>query len=115
MGVTRYYESVFVLKPTLSEEEINSFVEDLKKFIESNQGEIYNFEKWGRRELAYPIQKFNSGYYFVFNFKTENTELPVKLEPFYRYNESVIRFLTFKVRPPKKTEEEKVETSSTEE
>ncbi len=114
MALIRYYESVFVLKPTLSDEEINSFVEDLKKFIESNEGEIYNFEKWGRRELAYPIQKFNSGYYFSFNFKTENPELPVKLEPFYRYNENVIRFLTFKVKPPKK-EEKPVESSTSEE
>ncbi len=112
MDITRYYESVFVLKPTLTEEEINSFVEELKKFIEQNEGEIYNFEKWGRREFAYPIEKFNSGYYFVFNFKTKNTELPVKLEPFYRYNENVIRFLTFKVKPPKQEKQE--ETKSTE-
>ncbi len=115
MDITRYYESVFVLKPTLTEEEMNSFVEELKKFVESNGGEIYNFEKWGRREFAYPIQKFNSGYYYVFNFKTTNTELPVKLEPFYRYNENVIRFLTFKVKPPKKEEQQAAVEGATEE
>ncbi|NPA52755.1 MAG: 30S ribosomal protein S6 [Aquificae bacterium] len=101
MELTRHYESVFVLKPTLTEEEMNSFVEDLKKFVTENGGEIYNFEKWGRKELAYPIENFNSGYYYAFNFKTTNTELPVKLEPLYRYNENVIRFLTFKIKPPK--------------
>ncbi|MBK3332318.1 30S ribosomal protein S6 [Persephonella atlantica] len=105
----RYYELVFVLKPTLSEEELSSKVESIKNLISSNGGEIFNEEKWGRKELAYPIQKFNSGYYFIINFKTENSELPGKLEYNLRLDEDVIRFLNFKIRPPKqKGEKEKV-------
>jgi len=101
----RYYELVFVLKPTLSEEEISSKVEGIKNLINSNGGEIFNEEKWGRKELAYPIQKFNSGYYFIINFKTENSELPGKLEYNLRLDEDIIRFLNFKIRPPKQKEE----------
>ncbi|WP_457622028.1 30S ribosomal protein S6 [Persephonella sp.] len=97
----RYYELVFVLKPTLTEEEISSKVESVQSLITSNGGEIYNFEKWGRKELAYPIQNFNSGYYFIINFKTENYELPSKLEYNLRLDEDVIRFLAFKTKPPK--------------
>jgi small subunit ribosomal protein S6 len=100
----RYYELVFVLKPTLTEEEMASKVEQIKNLITSNGGEIYNEEKWGRRTLAYPIQNFNNGYYFIFNFKTENSELPGKLEYNLRLDEDVIRFLNFKIKPPKKEE-----------
>ncbi len=104
----RYYELVFVLKPTLSEEELSSKVESIKKLISSNGGEIFNEEKWGRKELAYPIQKFNSGYYFIINFKTENFELPGKLEYNLRLDEDIIRFLNFKIKPPKQENKEEV-------
>ncbi|WP_457641951.1 30S ribosomal protein S6 [Persephonella sp.] len=110
----RYYELVFVLKPTLTEEEMASKVEAVQNIITSNGGEIYNFEKWGRRELAYPIQKFNSGYYYILNFKTDNYELPAKLEYNLRLDEDVIRFLAFKTKPPKKGHEEANEEPSAE-
>ena len=103
----RHYELVFVLKPTMTEEEMASKLESIQKFISSNGGEIYNIDKWGRRELAYPIQNFNNGYYFIVNFKTENPELPQKLEYNLRLDEDVIRFLNFKIKPPKKEEEKK--------
>ncbi|GAB6071666.1 30S ribosomal protein S6 [Venenivibrio stagnispumantis] len=93
----RHYELVFVLKPTLSEEEISSKVEAVKNLITQNGGEIYKETKWGRRELAYPIQKFNSGYYFILNYKTENSSLPAKVEYNLRIDESVIRFLNSKI------------------
>ncbi len=103
----RHYELVFVLKPTMTEEEMASKLESIQKIISSNGGEIYNIDKWGRRELAYPIQNFNNGYYFIVNFKTENSELPQKLEYSLRLDEDVIRFLNFKIKPPKKEEEKK--------
>ncbi len=102
----RHYETVFVLKPTLTEEEINSNVESIQEFISKNNGEIYNLEKWGRKELAYPILNFKSGYYYLINFKTENTNLPALLENQMRLNEDVIRFLTFSVKPKKEASEE---------
>ncbi|WP_456464282.1 30S ribosomal protein S6 [Persephonella sp.] len=108
----RHYELVFVLKPTMTEEEMASKLETIQKIISSNGGEIYNIDKWGRKELAYPIQNFNNGYYFILNFKTENSELPRNLEYNLRLDEDVIRFLNFKIKPPKK-EEEKKEVSET--
>ncbi len=101
----RHYELVFVLKPTLSDEEIKSSVESIKQLISQNQGEIYNEENWGRKNLAYPIQKFNSGYYFLLNYKTENNKLPALLEYNLRINENVIRFLNMKLQPLKKEKE----------
>ena len=111
----RHYELVFVLKPTMTEEEMASKVEQIQNLITSNGGEIYNFEKWGRRELAYPIQKFNTGYYYILNFKTENSELPQKLEYNLRLDEDIIRFLNFKVKPPKKEEQTPEVAEATEE
>lgn len=104
-----HYELVFVLKPTLTEEERKTLVGTVKGWITDNNGEIYNFEEWGRRKLAYPIQKFNSAYYYLVNYKTENAELPVILERNLRLNEDIIRFLNFKVKPQKKESEEVAE------
>ncbi len=111
----RHYETVFVLKPTLTEEELNSNVESIQEFISKNNGEIYNSEKWGRKELAYPILNFKSGYYYLINFKTENTNLPALLENQMRLNENVIRFLTFSVKPPKAEVEEQPSTEASSE
>jgi small subunit ribosomal protein S6 len=111
----RFYETVFVLKPTLTEEEINSNVESFQEFISNNDGEVYNLEKWGRKELAYPILNFKSGYYFLINFKTENNKLPTLLENQMRLNENVIRFLTFNIKPPKEKVEEQPSTEESSE
>jgi small subunit ribosomal protein S6 len=89
----------------MTEEEMASKLESIQNLITSNGGEIYNIDKWGRKELAYPIQKFNSGYYFILNFRTENSELPQKIEYNLRLDEDIIRFLNFKIKPPKKEEE----------
>ena len=62
------YELGVILRPTLSEEEVNSAVEKLKNFIEE-RGEVVKVDLWGRRKLAYPIQKYQEGYYVFFNFK----------------------------------------------
>ena len=99
----RHYELVFVLKPTLSEEEIKTRVQAIRDLIQQNQGEIYNEENWGRRNLAYPINKLNSGYYFLINYKTGNSNLPAILEYNLRINEDVIRFLNMKLKTPKAT------------
>lgn len=100
----RHYELVFVLKPTLSEEELNGKVEALKSLIEQNEGQVEELQKWGRKNLAYPIQKFNSGYYYLLNYKTSNSKLPAILEYNLRIDEDVIRFLNMKLDRPKKVE-----------
>jgi len=97
----RHYELVFAVKPTLTEEELKKVIESVKNLITSENGEIYNEEDWGRKELAYPILNFNTAHYYLINYKTENTKLPVKLESSLRISEDIIRFLNFKIKPPK--------------
>lgn len=96
----RHYELVFVLKPTMSEEELNQKVESVKALIEQNGGVIDQLQKWGRKNLAYPIQKFNSGYYYLINYSTSNNQLPGILEYNLRIDEDVIRFLNMKLKKP---------------
>lgn len=93
----RHYELVFVLKPTLSEEELNAKVEAIRSLIEQNNGQIGQLQKWGRKNLAYPIQNFNSGYYYLVNYSTDNYKLPALLEYNLRIDENVIRFLNIKL------------------
>lgn len=100
----RDYELVVVFKPTFTEAELKENLEQVKNFITSNGGEIYNITDWGRRELAYPIQKFNTAYYYIINYRTDNNQLPPKLEYNLRINEDIIRFLNFRVKVKKENE-----------
>ncbi len=97
----RDYELVVVFKPTFTEAELKENLEQVKNFITSNGGEIYNITDWGRRELAYPIQKFNTAYYYIINYRTDNNQLPPKLEYNLRINEDIIRFLNFRIKSKK--------------
>lgn len=94
----RQYELVFILKPTLSEEELASKLEAIQSLIQQNGGEVLELQKWGRKNLAYPIQKFNSGYYYLINYASRNSNLPSILEYNLRIDEAVIRFLNVKLK-----------------
>lgn len=100
----KHYELVFVLKPTLSEEELNQKVEAIRTLIEQNGGTVAQLQKWGRKNLAYPIQNFNSGYYYLLNYDTENHKLPSVVEYNLRIDENVIRFINIRLKKPVKTE-----------
>ena len=97
----RNYELVVVFKPTFTEGELKEKLKQLKNFITTNGGEIYNITDWGRRELAYPIQNFKTAYYYIINYRTENNQLPPKLEYNLRINEDIIRFLNFRLKGKK--------------
>jgi small subunit ribosomal protein S6 len=102
----RYYETVFVVKPTLTEEEYRKVVEQVKNEIVRKGGEILYEEDWGLRQFAYPIEKFNHGRYYLIQFRAVNTReapyeplnTPNELEFFYRVNENIIRWLTSKIK-----------------
>jgi small subunit ribosomal protein S6 len=87
------YETVFILDPILSEQQVKDTVAKFKSLITDNGGEVYHQEDWGLRRLAYPIQNKKSGFYSLFEFKAAPSFLK-KLEIEYRRDESIIRFLT---------------------
>ena len=87
------YETVFILTPVLSDEQMKETVAKFKKLLTDNGAEIVNEETWGLKKMAYQIQKKTSGFYCLFEFKGEPT-IVNKLETGYRRDEKVIRYIT---------------------
>ena len=90
------YETVFILTPVLSDDQMKETVEKFKKVLTDNGGKIENEENWGLRKLAYPIENKNTGFYTLIEFEGEPT-IVNKLETAFRRDEKVIRFLTFRL------------------
>ncbi len=90
------YETVFMLTPVLSDDQMKETVEKFKKVLTDNGGNIENEENWGLRKLAYPIENKNTGFYTLIEFEGEPTIVD-KLETAFRRDEKVIRFLTFRL------------------
>lgn len=90
----KQYETVFIVTPVLSEDQMKETVKKYGEFIVSEGGEIVYEENWGLKKLAYPIQKKTTGFYHLIEFKAD-TQFIEKLETQYRRDEKVIRFLTF--------------------
>ena len=91
----RHYEVLFIVKPTLTEDEIKTKVDFVKEIITKNGGEIASVIEMGARKLAYKIDKYERGVYFVIYFTAE-PNLIAELVRNLRYNEDIIRFLTVK-------------------
>ena len=91
-----HYETVFILTPVLSDEQMKEAVEKFKDVLKENDAKLVNEELWGLRKLADPIQKKSTGFYVLFEFEAEPT-IVKRLETAYRRDERVIRFLTFRL------------------
>lgn len=91
--MTKNYETVFILTPVLSDQQMKETVEKFKGVLTAEGAEITNEEEWGLKKLAYPIEKKSSGFYNLIQFKGEPT-IVTKLETAFRRDERVIRFLT---------------------
>ncbi len=89
------YETVFILTPVLSDVQVKETVNKFKKVLEDNDAELIHEENWGMKKLAYPIQNKATGFYQLFEFKSDPS-LIAKLELQYNRDEKVMRFLTFK-------------------
>lgn len=90
---TNHYESVVIINAALEDPQIEATLARIEEFIKSNGGEITEIERWGRKRLAYPIQKSKSGFYGIFRFSSKR-DLISQLERTYRLDETIIRYLT---------------------
>ena len=90
------YETVFILTPVLSDEQMKETVAKFKKVLTDNGAEILNEETWGLKKMAYAIEKKSTGFYCLLEFKAEPSVVNT-LETGYRRNEKVIRFMTVKL------------------
>ena len=89
------YETVFILTPVLSDEQMKETVEKFKKILTDNGAEIVNEETWGLKKIANALQKKSTGFYCLLEFKGEPT-IVEKLETGFRRDEKVIRYITVK-------------------
>ena len=89
------YETLFVIKPTLTDEETVAQVAKVTAVLEKEGAEILTINNMGMRKLAYPVEKHHRGYYTVLFYKGEGTVIN-ELERNLKINEDVIKFLTVK-------------------
>ena len=88
----RHYEIVFLVHPDQSEQ-VPAMIERYKGSIEAGNGKIHRLEDWGRRQLAYPINKIHKAHYVLMNIEC-SAEILRELETAFRFNDAVIRSLT---------------------
>ncbi|GGW99356.1 30S ribosomal protein S6 [Salegentibacter mishustinae] len=90
------YETVFILNPVLSDEQIKETVQKYEEFLVSKGAEMVSKEDWGLRKLAYPVQHKKSGFYHLFEFKAPGEAIE-PLELAFRRDERMMRYLTVKL------------------
>ncbi len=90
----RHYEVVFMVHPDQSEQ-VPAMIERYRNMIESSGGAIHRLEDWGRRQLAYPINKIHKAHYVLMNIECGAEPLK-ELDSAFRFNDAVIRNLIIK-------------------
>ena len=93
----RNYEIMFIVRPTLSEEEIKKVSENFKNIISNNGANVTDFKEIGQRELAYEIKKFKSGYYFLINLESNDDKAIKEFDRLALISSDVIRHLITKI------------------
>ena len=88
-----HYETVFILNPVLSDEQIKETVKKFEDFLISKDAKMVNKEDWGLKKLAYAIQNKKSGFYHLFEYTVEGDAIN-ELELAFRREERVMRYLT---------------------
>jgi small subunit ribosomal protein S6 len=92
----RTYEVVFVAAPTLTAEELESFITHVQGVVEGKNGKIVKVDNWGKRSLAYKIKKFRDAYYVVLTVEGDGAVI-AELERRFRVTDYIMRFLTVRI------------------
>ncbi len=94
-AIMQKYELGVVIRPTLSEEAVQGVVEKLKSTITAQGGTVHNVDFWGRRKLAYPIDKQKEGYYVFIQFSLSPRNV-AEVSRVARYTEDILRHILVK-------------------
>jgi small subunit ribosomal protein S6 len=92
----RHYEIVFIVHPDQSEQ-VPAMIERYKAVVAARGGQIHRLEDWGRRQLAYPIQKVHKAHYVLMNIECDQVTLD-EIEHAFKFNDAVLRHLTIKTK-----------------
>ena len=111
----RKYETIFILQPDLSEDDVKSVTEKVQDVVASFKGDFHRLDDWGTRKLAYAIRKFPRGRYYYLRFDG-GAQLVAELERRHRLDEKVLRYLSVNItdEPEKKVAERKPVTEAAE-
>ncbi|MHB1100431.1 MAG: 30S ribosomal protein S6 [Burkholderiales bacterium] len=91
----RHYEIVFIVHPDQSEQ-VPAMIDRYRGMVTSKDGKIHRLEDWGRRQLAYPIQKIHKAHYVLMNVECDQETLG-ELEHTFKFNDAILRHLTVKM------------------
>ena len=91
------YETVFIMTPVLSDDQMKETVAKYQKLLRDKGAEIVFEDNWGLRKLAFPIQKKSTGFYYLLEFRSDDSEIIHTLELAFKRDERIIRFLTVKL------------------
>ncbi|MHB0992266.1 MAG: 30S ribosomal protein S6 [Burkholderiales bacterium] len=91
----RHYEIVFIVHPDQSEQ-VPAMIERYRAQVAQRGGQIHRLEDWGRRQMAYPIQKIHKAHYVLMNIECDQETLD-ELEHGFKFNDAVLRHLTIKM------------------
>jgi small subunit ribosomal protein S6 len=94
----RLYETAFLIAPNLPEEELESLLKKMQEVVSEKKGKMLNVDNWGKKKLAYSINKFEEATYVFFLYEG-TPDIPVELERRFKQTEAIIRFLTVKKDP----------------
>lgn len=92
----RHYEIVFIVHPDQSEQ-VPAMIDRYKTIVTTRNGQIHRLEDWGRRQMAYPIQKVHKAHYVLMNIECDGETL-AELEHAFKFNDAVLRHLTIKTK-----------------
>lgn len=90
------YESIYIVRPTVDEEQLKAIVERFSSIITEQGGQLEKVDEWGKRRLAYPIDDLREGFYVLMNFSA-SSDVPQELERVYKITDDVLRYLTIKL------------------
>ena len=98
----RHYETIFIASPTLTDEQADELVKQYEGIIAEQGGELLKTDKWGRKKLAYEVQKFSEGYYTLFEMNA-GPNLIAELERRFRNNDAVIKYMSVRLDEAEKS------------
>ena len=100
----RYYENLFIINSNYEAERVTQILNDVKEEIQKMGGNVLVMKDWGKRKLAYPIEKQRYGQYYLVQYETENTDLPKILERWMRLKTGILSCITVRLKEKPKAE-----------
>ena len=91
------YEVMFIVKPDLEEADMKKIVKDMESVLKNNKAKVLELKEMGQKELAYEMNKYKTGYYFLFTIETENDNATKEFDRLALINENILRHLIVRV------------------